>query len=227
MSDKKKDTAKVAKKADAKTVPKKPVDTALKVEDRPPKVQGANTPEKNARTVMLFGCPMDATEDSLLAQFPSAEETRIVKGKHFKGAVTLCFKTKAEAEMFARKGSVEIGGKSVGVTMYGVIESPDQKARRLSDTVAKKVYVSGLPASATESDLVKAFPAAETARLHRGDRAGQAVVIFPTAAGAKAAVGRPVEVKGVKVTPIAGSQFKPTVPKNPKPPAKKPRTTSN
>jgi len=219
MMDKMKDVPKVSKKDSGKKA-KKEVPPAPKDDAKAPTERLLYTPEESARTVMLFGCPKKATEETLSAQFPSAEQVRLLfHKKRFAGRAHVRFTTKAQAEGLAKTGIIKIDGKFVRAVVFGKFESPEQKAKRQSEENSKKVHLSGLATDATEEDVRKAFPTAQSVRViknRKGESAGQALVFFLSAEKAKAVVGRKVDVKGVKVTPIAAGDYKPPEAAEPK-----------
>jgi len=191
---------------------KKEVTATPKGAEKAPMKQQASTPEENARTVVLFGCPTKVTEASVLAQFPSAEQAkfRLNKKKKFTGLVVLRFKTKADAEAFV-KNDVKVDGKTVKAAMAGNSESPEERTRRLREECSRRIHLSGLAPDVTPEEVQKAFPRAEATRLlknRKGEFTGQALVSFATANEAAAAVGHEVKVKGVKVTPVASVIYK-------------------
>jgi len=207
MTDKTKDVPKVFKKEGGDKKAKKEVTATPKGAEKAPMKQQASTPEENARTVVLFGCPTKVTEASVLAQFPSAEQAkfRLNKKKKFTGLVVLRFKTKADAEAFV-KNDVKVDGKIVKAAMAGNSESPEERTRRQHEECSRRIHLSGLAPDVTPEEVQKAFPRAEATRLlknRKGEFTGQALVSFATANEAAAAVGHEVKVKGVKVTPVA------------------------
>jgi len=176
--------------------------TDPKKSDQPTRV---HNPEDDARTVMVFGCSSKVKEPEVRAQWPSAESVFfLMRSKRPTGALCVLFKTAAAAEAAAKEGTVELAGNNLRVAMH---ETPEQKAKRM-DLFQRKVHVSSLPSNVTLADVLKAFPGAESAFLHKnkqGEANGWATVILRAAAAA----GVEVEVKSVKVTPFANGQRPP------------------
>jgi len=174
--------------------------------DQPMRV---HNPEDDARSVIVFECSPKVKEDAVRARWPSAESVHFFSRKNRgTGAMSVIFKTVADAVAAAKDGTVEIAGEKLRVAMH---ETSEQRAERMAQR-QRGVSVSSLPSGVTEADVLKAFPEAESVWLHKnkkGEANGWATVTLRTVEAAAAAAGVEVEVKGVKVTPIANGQKSP------------------
>jgi len=190
----------------AETKPGPKPSTGSKKSAKPKKVLN---PEDCARTVMVFECPRRLNKDAVRARWPSAEAVHfLIRNMCPTSAMSVLFKTPAEAQAAAKDGTVEIAGATLRVAMH---ETPEQIAKRM-DQRQRRVFLSSLPSDVTEADVLKAFPEAESVWLHKnkkGEANGWATVTLRTVEAAAAAAGVEVEVKGVKVTPIANGQKPP------------------
>jgi len=191
----------------AETKPGPKPSTGSKKSAKPKKVLN---PEDCARTVMVFECPRRLNKDAVRARWPSAEAVHfLIRNMCPTSAMSVLFKTPAEAQAAAKDGTVEIAGATLRVAMH---ETPEQIAKRM-DQRQRRVFLSSLPSDVTEADVLKAFPEAESVWLHKnkqGEANGWATVTLRTVeAAAAAGAGVGVEVKGVKVTPFANVQKPP------------------
>jgi len=188
-----------------------PLSTDPKKSDQPTRVPN---PEKDARTVTVFGCSPKVKEPEVRARWPSAESVLFFFGpRNNRPTGTLCvvFKTVAAAEAAVKEGTVELAGEKLRVAKH---ETPEERAKRIEKN-QRKVHMSSLPSGVTEADVLKAFPGAESATLHKnkqGEANGWATVVLRTVEAAAAAAGVEVEVKGAKVTPFADGKRPPETP---------------
>jgi len=209
MADTAKDGAKASRRNGGKKAAKKAVQNPTKDPKKSEEPKRVYNPEDDVRTVMVFGCSPKVTKEAVRARWPSAEAFPFhSRNKGPRGVMPVLFKTVADAEAAAKDGMVEIAGEKLRVAMH---ETPEQKAKRM-DQRQRGVSVCSLPSGVTEADVLKAFPGAESASLHKnkqGEANGWATVILRTTEAAAAVSGVEVEVKGAKVTPFADGKRPP------------------
>jgi hypothetical protein len=150
---------------------------------------GSAEPSMNAQqadkrcSVNLYGCPL--ISNTLKATFPNI--TRVVylrsHGK-LNGVAAVFFPTVSEAEQFAQKGTIEVGGKKMRVQLGGEV-SAEEKARRKAEERTRTVYFFGC--SPDLKTLWNQFPDAEQISFIQppGPSNAHAAVCFATVAEAE------------------------------------------
>jgi hypothetical protein len=209
MADTAKDGAKASRRNGGKKAAKQASEAPPKDSTKSDQPTRVHNPEDDARSVIVFECSPKVNEDAVRARWPSTESVHFFSRKNRgTGAMSVIFKTVADAVAAAKDGTVEIAGEKLRVAMH---ETSEQRAERMAQR-QRGVSVFSLPSGVTEADVLKAFPEAESVWLHKnkkGEANGWATVTLRTVEAAAAAAGVEVEVKGVKVTPIANGQKPP------------------
>jgi len=196
LMDKKKESAKVGKKAGAwrfrGKAANKDAAASPKGTKKPSKTPAkqAGKAKKPSKTVCLHGCSPKITEAMLGEAFP-AVKTITFEGRpgSFLRKAVLRFETPEEAQRIVAPGVVDVGGQRLRVAHPGFVPTLRQSkpAERSPEELARSVRLTGLAPGTKLADVTAAFPSAKSVNLvHRRDTFTRTAFLqFKTEAEAK------------------------------------------
>jgi len=154
-----------------------------------------------SRKVLVTRCPSTTTAEEVAQCFPTAESVALHHDEgFFVGLVTVTFSTADEARTAASRTDVFVGGNRVRL-IWRASERMADKDR--AEANLRCVYIHHCPASATEADVRRQFPTAESVIFIFRNPCryyGTVVVHFDSTEEAQKSAKRDIKILGNRVS---------------------------